>query len=211
MKEEAVFSIALFPPVEYFILASGASCCMIEDAEHFQKQSYRNRYTILTANGPQFLSVPVLHSATKIPIREVAIDYKTDWQRKHWRAIESSYNNSPFFLYYQDFILAFFEKKIDSLFEYNLQIFRIFLKLLNIRVNLSFTEEFKPEYPGKKDYRSIIHPKKAFLEDYPFPNHQPYSQVFDDRFGYVRNLSVLDLVFNLGNSAGDYINRYGAF
>lgn len=183
----------------------------MEYCEHFLKQSYRNRTVIMTANGPQVLTIPIVRgSASKMMIADTRIDYKTHWQRNHWKTIESAYGNSPFFLYYQDPIRVFYEQPIDKLFDFNLQMTQTILKMLKVPTKLSLTTDFLPI--GSFDLRSEIHPKKRQNEDYAFRLTEPYSQVFEDRFGFVPNLSILDLLFNLGPETGRYLvrnlNRY---
>jgi len=183
----------------------------VEYCEHFLKQSYRNRTVIMTANGPQVLTIPIVRgSASKMMIADTRIDYKTPWQRNHWKTIESAYGNSPFFLYYQDPIRVFYEQPIDKLFDFNLQMTQTILKMLKVPTKLSLTTDFLPI--GSFDLRSEIHPKKQQNEDYAFRLTEPYSQVFEDRFGFVPNLSILDLLFNLGPETGRYLvrnlNRY---
>lgn len=183
----------------------------MEYCEHFLKQSYRNRTVIMTANGPQVLTIPIVRgSASKMMIADTRIDYKTPWQRNHWKTIESAYGNSPFFLYYQDPIRVFYEQPIDKLFDFNLQVTQTILKMLKVPTKLSLTTDFLPI--SSFDLRSEIHPKKRQNEDYAFRLTEPYSQVFEDRFGFVPNLSILDLLFNLGPETGRYLvrnlNRY---
>ena len=200
----AVFSVAFFPPMEFFLLAIKSKVFWIEATENYQKQSYRNRCNILTANGKMALAVPVCHTCSKIAIREVRIDNKTDWQRKHWRAIESAYNGSPYFQYYADYFLPFFEKKYEFLFDYNMEILQTVCKLLKIDLNIHYTEDYVKNYEDITDYRQWIHPKKSDEENYPLRIVTPYSQVFDYKFGFTPNLSIIDLIFNMGNESAAY-------
>ena len=185
----------------------------LEKCEKYQKQSFRNRTRILTANGPQALSVPVVHAVTpdgKMPlVSEMTIDNKTPWQRNHWRAIVSAYGSSPYFLYYQDALKPFYESEFDNLFEYNLLLIKTILKLINVEVQIHLTSDFAPM--AEQDLRTAIHPKKAAMNEYPLKLNQPYYQVFEDRFGFVPNLSVVDLLFNLGPETKSYLKTNLAY
>lgn len=178
----------------------------IEYCEHFVKQSFRNRAVVMTANGPQVLTIPIVRgSASKMMIADTRIDYKTPWQRNHWKTIESAYGNSPFFLYYQDPIRDFYEQPIDKLIDFNLQLTQTILKMLKVNTKITLTVDFMPMQPF--DLRSEIHPKKQQDEQYAFRLKETYSQVFDEKYDFVPNLSVLDLLFNLGPESRGYLLR----
>lgn len=183
----------------------------IEACENWQKQSYRNRCRFLGAEGVQELLVPVRHDITlggeargkgeKIPIRDVLIDYKTDWVTIHKRAIYSAYRTSAFFEYYMDGIWAILDSRPASLFELNTLLLEFFLDKLGVAGELRFTEEFIPDYPSEsmKDFRFSIHPKKPSI----LPGHlqKEYFQVFSPRLGFTPGLSIMDLLFNEGNNS----------
>lgn len=175
----------------------------MEAAESFQKQTYRNRANILTAVGPQTLILPTRHDTQRGCIRDVRIDYKCDWQLKHWRAIETAYSGTPYFLYFRDFLYPFFEKKYEFLFDYNLALTEMLLRLLKIKKVPVLTETFEKEYSNKLDLRSAIHPKKenAFVLE-------PYPQVFSDRIAFNGNVSVIDLLFNNGPDLAYLLNLH---
>jgi WbqC-like protein family. len=201
MKNTPLLSTAYLPSIDYFAVLANAKSITIENAEHYQKQSYRNRTHILAANGMQSLSIPVVHTSSKMLIKEVQIDYKTNWQQHHLKTIESAYNNSPFYLYYKDFLLPFFQKRYTFLFDYNMEIITLLLQLMKIEVSLSCSDEFQQYEDNKLDFRARIHPKQAPLS-IPSPL---YSQVFDTKFGFTPNLSVIDLLFNVGNESKGYL------
>jgi hypothetical protein len=202
---KTVFSVAFFPPVEFFLMAIKSNSVLIETAENYQKQSYRNRCNILTANGRMSLAVPVCHIHSKMTIKSVRIDYKVDWQRKFWRAIESAYNGSPYFQYYIDFFFPFFEKKYEFLFDYDMEILQTVCKLLEIKSEIIYTEHYVNNYEDIADCRQWIHPKKNDEKNYPLRITVPYSQVFDYKFGFTPNLSILDLIFNKGSESATYL------
>ena len=195
-----LLSTAYLPPIEY-ILKCMQTPVMLEVCEHYIKQSYRNRTLIATANGVQALSIPVVHVSSKMPILDVHIDYATPWQRLHWKTLDTAYNGSPYFLYFQDYIRPFYEKKYEFLFDYNLELMQVILKLFGKDFQPQRTSEFITDYTQMEDvedFRNAIHPKRCKEEGYPFP-HKPYTQIFEDRIGFVPNLSIVDYLFNEGN------------
>lgn len=204
MNSNPILSTAYLPPVEWFALLIGGEA-RLECLEHYQKQSYRNRTCIMTGNGVQQLSVPVLHSATKMPVDGVRIEYKTPWQRNHWRTLVSAYSNSPYFLFYRDALLPFYEEKTEFLFDFNLRLVQTLLKLMGVRKTVALTDSFEPLQNG--DARVAICPGARSKEEYPFKIEENYSQVFDERYGFVPNLSAVDLLFNTGPDSCAYLLR----
>ncbi len=201
--KEIVVSTAYLPTIEYFAFIAKSEVFFMEDAETYQKQSYRNRAYIMTAGGVQTLILPTRHETQRSCIRDVRIDYKCPWQLKHWRAIESAYSGTPYFLYFRDFIYPFFEKKYEFLFDYNLELTEVLLQLFKIKKVPAFTETFEKEYHERLDLRNLIHPKKE-----PLLQKTPYHQVFDDRFPFIGNLSVIDLLFNAGPDLAYLLNLH---
>ncbi len=204
LNSNPILSTAYLPPIEWLALLAGGEV-RLERLEHYQKQSYRNRTCVMTGNGVQHLSVPVLHSATKMPVSEVRIEYKTPWQRNHWRTLVSAYGNSPYFLFYRDALQPFYEEKTEFLFEFNLRLVQILLQLMGIRKRVALTDTFEPLQDG--DTRTAIRPGASAKEDYPFKIAEPYCQVFAERYGFVPNLSAVDLLFNVGPDSSTYLLR----
>lgn len=170
----------------------------IEQFEHFNKQTYRNRCVILGGNGPIQLVVPVVKGrGRKILIKDLEISYDTDWQRNHWRTIFSAYSSSPFFEYYKDDVRPFFESKHKFLFDFNLQIHGLICELLEIENNTILTSDFEKLPEGTVNLREAITPKISPETDLEF-QPQKYTQVFSDKLGFIANLSILDLIFNEG-------------
>jgi len=169
----------------------------IEKYENYQKQSYRNRCHIYGANGLQSLVIPVKKfHGEKIPIAEVLIDYSGNWKRIHLKSIESAYRLSAFYEYYADDIISAYKAEISLLFDWNLHMLNLMLKLCGID-NLPLTTNEWQADPGS-NFRQTINPKERLSVPDPFFNPVPYQQVFSERNGFLPNLSIMDLLFNEG-------------
>ncbi len=199
-----LLTTSYLPPVEYFAFLTQEEA-WLEYCEHYRKQTFRNRCVILTSNGPEALTVPIVHSRNHEPIAETRIDYAMPWQRTHWRAIVSAYGCSPYFLYYQDALLPFYEQRHERLFDFNLQLTRTLLRMLQLPAKLHLTEKFTP--PAAGDLRTLIQPHGQAAPDYVFRLTKPYYQVFEHKFGFVPNLSIIDLIFNTGPAAVTYLRN----
>jgi WbqC-like protein family len=184
------------PSLEYFCALLAHDEITIEAHEYFQKQSYRNRCRIQTTNKIDTLTVPVKNGNAKVLIRDLRIDYHQDWTRRHWGAIHSAYGKSPFFEFYSDYFRVLIERKPDFLFDFNLDLLTICLKLLRLEKTIIFTENYEKDV--KNDFRGLIHPKKSFAENQVY---KPviYRQNFGNEFE--PNLSIADLLFCQGNQA----------
>jgi hypothetical protein len=190
---QKLFSIAYFPPVDYLLEMKSADHVFVETQENYQKQTYRNRATILTGNGLYDLIIPVVRSNVK-QIKEIQIDNSDAWQRHHWKTIESAYNNSPYFLYYRDFLEPFFHKKSLFLFDFNLELLLLLRKLFSITNPISFTETFEIQSTNMDDFRDFFLPKNRTFRQ----KKVQYPQVFSDRFDFAENLACIDYLFTMG-------------
>lgn len=201
-----LLNTAYFAPIRYFSKLVAYTDIYIEQHENFTKQTYRNRAVILGANGIVPLIVPVEKGrGQKIPIRDLRIAYDEEWQRNHWRTIFSAYNSSPFFEYYADDIELFFRKKPAFLFDFNQQITETILELLDIDANLKLTADFELIPETCLNFREQISPKLHRINNDLHFEAKPYTQVFSEKFGFVPDLSILDLLFNEGPSAGEIL------
>jgi len=194
-KQDIWLTSAYFAPIAFFQQIMGADQVYFEACENYVRQSWRNRCRILSANGILDLYIPVLkgHSPGQ-PIRSIRIDYHENWQKLHCKAIESAYRHSPFYEYIIDDLLKFWSNRYEFLFDYNLEITRTVVGLMEVHPAIALTDHFeKPGQYGMYDFRYVFHPKKEkSTGDLPVPYHQ----VFSERFGFVPDLSILDWLFN---------------
>ncbi len=205
-----LLSSAYLGPVQYFTKIIGYPSVFIEYWESYLKQSYRNRTVILTANGALQLTLPIVNGPrAKGPLKEQQLSDEYPWQQIHWRGIVSAYNNSPFFEFYADDLAPFFhQKRWKFLIDFNHEIQQVVLNALNIKTQINYTAEYFP--PGNvpaqlDDLRYTLHPKpQRHADDLNFVAN-PYIQVFHEKFGFVPNLSILDLLFNEGPETINYL------
>ena len=204
-----ILSSTNFGPVQWYQKLCRHGHVAIERYDHFMKQTYRNRCVIAAANGPQALTVPVEKGETQpLLMKDVRISDHGNWRHLHWQALQSAYGESPFFEFYADDLRPFFEKRWTWLFDFNLDITQKMCELLDIQPTIELTSEFVPAagnlgQPSLKDFRDAIHPKHP-LPDSEFEPRR-YYQVYESRHGFQPNLSILDLLFNMGNESVLYI------
>ena len=184
---------------------------LIEQHEHYIKQTYRNRTEIYGANGMLSLTIPVNHhNLFSVPIKEVKISYDEPWQKIHWRSIESSYRNSPYFEYYEDDLKkVFYENEYIYLLELNYDLLMALLRILGIKPKILFTESYQKLYEGASDLRNAFIPGKRLVSASPTP-YSPlptYKQVFSNRHGFIPDLSIVDLIFNEGPKATEWLEK----
>ncbi|HOU27596.1 MAG TPA: WbqC family protein, partial [Paludibacteraceae bacterium] len=171
----------------------------IEQHCHYTKQTYRNRCKIATANGVMALSIPTIKPATeKCKTKDIRIDNSQHWQQIHWRALEAGYNSSPFFEYYKDDFAPFYTNKFEFLVDYTFQLQSLVIALLELDCKVQLTDAYTT-YDDALDYRDALSAKKE-IEDNDFVISS-YYQVFENKFGFIPNLSILDLLFNMGNES----------
>ncbi len=202
-KAFVIFSTAYLPPVEFFSYASVSEKIMIEACENFRKQSYRSRCYIYSANGKLPLCIALEHSRrSRLPIKDVRISYALPWNKMHWKAITSAYNKSAYFLYYCDDFEKFYSGTYKWLIELNHDMLCVCLKLLKLNKEIVYSEIFQKKYIDTTDFRNLINPKIKSSIDFP-----AYTQVFETKYGFIDNLSIIDLLFNCGTESLDYIKK----
>jgi len=202
-----LLSTAYWPNLHYFYYLLNTEVITIECCENYQKQSFRNRTQILTANGKLDLSIPIKNLSPKQPIKEVEISYQENWQINHWRAITSAYKNSPYFDFFEDEIYYFYSKPFKFLMDYNLEQLYLIFKLLKLKKEIALTSNYEKDPLNQFDLRDSIHPKIEFNEDVNVAQllKTPYYQTFEAKFDFNPNLSILDLLFNKGLETKAYL------
>ena len=202
---KAILSTSYFGPVQWYQKLFRYDSVAVEACDHFVKQTYRNRCVIATANGTQALTVPIEHAEGNALMRDIRLSDHGNWRHLHWNALVSAYGESPFFEYYADDIRPFFEKRWTFLLDFNMDITRTLCELLDIEPRISLTDTFEkvPSSPETLDFREVIRPKKPLPDDDFSP--KPYHQVYSQRHGFLPNMSILDLLFNMGNESVFYL------
>ena len=223
----ALLQTTYFGPVQWYQKLKRYDHCVIEQYDSYQKQTYRNRCVIATANGLQALTVPVDHSPLTndhVQCKDLRISDHNQWRRVHWNALQSAYSESPFFEYYADDIRPFFEQKYEFLIDFNEAIRQKMCELLDIETSVSYSSGFRVhgsgfmghgsgfmvhgswfmvQGSGFRDFREVIHAKHP--QDDPEFQPRSYWQVFQHRYGFQPNLSILDLLFCMGPEAVFYL------
>ena len=191
---------AYLPPVQYYtkLLSAVGGTAYIEACDSYVKQTYRNRCMVVDANGPLALTIPTEKpSGERCLMRDIRISDHGNWRHRHWNALESAYRHTPFFMYYEDDFRPFYERKIEFLYDFNMELTAMIASLIGIDTRLSPTAHYELSPEGVLDLRSTITPKQPWQEDASF-RPEPYYQVFKERHGFVPNVSIVDLLFNMG-------------
>ncbi len=200
-----LLSTAYLPPIGYVASINRYSRVIIEKHETYLKQTFRNRCIIAGANGLQALSVPVLRgSLHKTPAEEVMIDYSRRWVQVHLRSIISAYKNAPYFDFYSDKLLEIISSGEPRLISLNMRLLRLILQIMDIKRDITFTSSFSKPETTESDLRYSVSPKteKPYQTELSF---EPYPQLFSDRYGFKPDLSIIDLIFNMGPEALPYL------
>jgi len=205
MNEKAnkiALSTAYLAPIDWYQCINAASEAVIDGYCNYVKQTYRNRCIIASANGVQTLSIPVIKPDTpKCYDRDIRISEHGSWRHIHWNAIISAYRSSPFFDYYEDDFRPFYEKKYEFLYDFNEELRLLICELIDIQPIVIHSGHFIESDSDIRDLREAINPKKPPVNT----DFKPYYQVFTPKYGFQANLSIIDLLFNLGNEAGAVI------
>ena len=192
-----------FPNIEHFnhILNSNSLCFEIND--FYQKQTHRNRTSIYGSNGKLNLVIPVKYSyKNKEKLKDIKICNDTEWQKNHLKSIQTAYRSSPYFEFFEDYFSEIFEKKEKFLVDVSIKSIEIIFKILELEFKYTFTKEYNSQYVTENDLRNISNKKGKAVKNLT----NQYTQVFENKFGYIHNLSTIDLIFNEGIGGLEYFN-----
>ncbi|SCY96760.1 WbqC family protein [Flavobacterium caeni] len=191
-----------FPSISHFVAMAQAGSVTLEVEDHFQKQTNRNRTYIYSPNGVQLLNIPIKHTKdAHQKTKDVQLETAFDWQKQHFKSLEAAYRSSPFFEYFEDEFAPIFTKKHRFLMDLNLETMQLVSKCLGMDFTFEKTVEYFHDVPQYQDLRYLARGKKDGAQ------FEPYTQVFGDKHGFLNNLSVLDLLFNEGRFALDYLKN----
>lgn len=204
--EEILLHLPYFGPITHFREIVKPALIWFENEDNYQKQTYRNRTYIYGANGKLLLNIPIKHINSPgvkqhQKYRDVKIENDFQWQKQHWKSLKSAYQTSPFFEFYEDDIAPLFHKEENFLMEFNYKCFHLVCECLQLEINYNKTEEYIRQPVGIKDLRGLINAKKEV--EIPV-----YNQVFQEKEGFIPDLSILDLMFNEGPNAVNYLKDW---
>ena len=201
MNKDILIYPTYFPSISHYIAMINADSITFEVEDTFQKQTNRNRMYIYSPNGIQMLNISVKHDSAKTNFKDIKIDNQYNWQKNHFKSLEAAYKNSPFYEYFVDDLRPLFEKKHEFMLDLNFEIFKLVNEALGISIPFEKTTEYFHEVTDKTDFRYLVNGKKDKTQI------EPYTQVFDDKHGFLNNLSILDLLFNEGRYAVNYLKQ----
>tara|TARA_Y100000385_G_scaffold291948_1_gene374456 strand:- start:1643 stop:2266 length:624 start_codon:yes stop_codon:yes gene_type:complete len=201
MDKELILSSHYFPCIAYFVYLVKQGTATIDMGEYYNKQSYRNRCTIYSAQGPLDLVIPVIKSS-RMALKDVCIEMKNNWKSKHWRAICAAYNSSPFFEYYSIELKNVFFNEEKKLSLFNSQLLDHICGEMGIDTKVNTSNIYINSLENQVDLRSSLHPKKNFKYISTYPK---YTQTFESIDGFLPNLSILDLLFNEGPESINFL------
>ncbi|GGZ61995.1 WbqC family protein [Mesonia mobilis] len=198
---------AYFGSILQFAHLAQAEKVIFENEDNYQKQTYRNRQYIYGANGSLLLNIPIKHTGKKNirqKYKEVKIEQDFNWQTIHWRSLEAAYRTSPFFEFYEDELIHLFKKEYKFLLDFNYDCYQAVCDCLQLEQPLQKTQEYihEIEQPNIEDKRFLINAKLK-----PTVKFEHYTQVFEDKYGFIPNLSILDLLFNEGPNSLNYLEN----
>ncbi len=198
MSNNTLLPTAYLAPIYYYAVLFQHNNCMFEHHEHFVKQSLRNRCEIYGANGKILLTIPKERKgSSKKKIRDIKIKYTENWQQEHWNAIKYCYKSSPFFDYYENDLHIFFKQRETYLVDFNMKLQELILSFLHKDITYSSSKE----YLISNDFTDLR--ADLFINK----NQKRYDQVFMEKHGFIANLSIIDLLFNLGPESEDYLKE----
>ena len=188
-------------PIALYARLYAASGIIFDRESSFIKQTFRNRTIIATENGVQSLTIPIVHTAGKQLMQDIRISEHGNWRHLHWNAMVSAYRKSPFFDYYADDFAHFYEERDGFLIDFNLRLHNVVCELLGLERDVRFSSEETMERDKNEieDIRLIAEPKEC--SNITAFTLEPYYQVFASRHGFIPNISIVDLLFNMGPEA----------
>ena len=195
-----VFSTAYLAPISYYQSLLKSDKRILDTGEHMVKQSYRNRAIIYGANGKQNLIVPLSKMGNRKPVKDQKIDYSEDWQKNHVKSIESAYRSSPFYEYYVDGLFEIIMKNYRYLLDLNLACHDFICSEIEEKLDFQITDKYVEGEEGFTFYRDLIHPKKDSIID-----ETEYHQLFSDKLGFEKDLTIMDLIFLQGPNVVSYL------
>ncbi len=190
-----------FPSIATFVAIAKTDTIMFEVCDNYQKQTYRNRMFIYDVNGKLPLTIPVIYSQKNRQLyKDILIAEDENWQDLHWKSIQSAYSSSPFFEFYEHDFQPLFTEKFTNLMDFNFKSMEVIFGCLELPFEFETTKTFEKHPENRIDYRSLADNRKEVEQDF-----KGYIQVFDDKHGFIPNLSILDLICNEGPNSMLYL------
>ena len=200
MKNKVLLPVFYLPPISWFSALENAEEIELEQYENFIKQTYRNRMCIYGANGKLSLIIPIKHSGSKV-LKDIKMSFAEDWVSHHWKSIKSAYQNTPYFEYYEHKIKSIYNYKTDSLIDFNCNAINVLLKIIKSDKKFSLSSEYN-KVVDYEDYRDLFSTKSETSFEMI-----DYYQAFSDKHGFLKDLSILDLICNIGPESLTYIKN----
>ena len=197
----ALFIPTYFSPILQYQALLNSNSITFEVEDNYQKQTYRNRCYIYGANGKQLLNIPVTipKSSKKTKSKDILVE-NANWQKQHYKSLEAAYNHSPFFEFYKDDLRKIFSKKYTYLLDVNLDSFKFIMDALELFKEYTLSKTY--EETKLNDFRNLADSKKKVEI-----SSIPYIQMFDQKFGFLKNLSILDLLFMEGPNSINFLEK----
>ncbi len=206
--QQLLIDLQYLPPITYFILLAQYDKVIIERGDSFNKSTYRNRCYIAGPNGALRLTIPVLGGKShRMYYLDTQIAYEQDWQKNHWQSLCSCYRSSPYFEFYEDRLAPFYEQRYTYLYEFNRSLLLLMVELLGLDITIAYTDEYHKTFSQGDDYRDLILPDPGKAHHQPPTEPPVYHQVFENKTGFLRNLSIVDLLFNEGPNSRDFLKQ----
>lgn len=199
--QNVLLPIFYLPPISWFsVFLDPENEVVFEQYESFPKQTYRNRTNIYGANGKLSLIIPINHTGRR-EMKDTEISYREDWLNIHWKSIKNMYQSSAYFEYYEDKLEVLYQKKEKFLLDFNLKGIDIIQNILKTEKAQSLNQEYIKN-PSEVNFREKFSTK--FESEFEM---EKYYQIFADKFGYLKDLSIIDLICNKGPESVTYLKN----